>query len=1421
MPLMGTIGGGSVKAGGFTLKTVKTVIAAAVDNFINYVQALYHFDPAATGRTVNNAFVDGSTNAIALTANGNVTQGSFSPYNQADSVGSCYFDGSASSYLSIPSLLLGTNNFTIECWFYPTSSAPMDIISNIVASSNATWNLSFTNGIFNFGTGTTSCITSTNNVGIDSWIHVAIVRTSASVISMYVNGIFAGSYTTALTFSTANPIIVGAQGSTYISPVTGYVAGVRIVNGTAVYNGSFVPPVTPPAAIGGTALLLNFPPSNGQSVVDQSATNAAITKAGDPSIQGFIPSQWMLSSNGGGAMYFDGSTGYISAAANAAFAFGTNNFSVEAWIFPTFASYPTDAFIVGTDNSATTAPATQWALMLYNGEVAWLQGDGGIVQSNTVVPLNQWSHIAVQRTGGSMYLYVNGVLATGTNSVANTNNYSSTGPLAIGSLASTPGDYYAGYVSDLRVVNNGVAYTPSFTVPTAEFPEAACVVTGVDPFITDVSTLMHFDGTNGSTTFTDQVAGNTWSANGTVSLSTAHSQFGGSALFPNNAGYISTPANTGFNLGSGDFTIEAWVYQLANNTGYLNVGYYQTIIGQLDLGTGTNEAFGVVTYNGMPNGGIVNGTTGYGTVQAASALTLNTWNHIAYVRHGSTFTLYVNGVAAATATSALAANTSTYQICIGADSTGKAIFNGYIDEVRVTKGIARYLNNFTVPTAEFQNSATGTEVVTYDPYFTDNAVLMHFDGTNGSTAFTDIMGNAWTATGSPSISTAQSKFGGSSLYVNGGYISTPAQAAFTFNSNNFTIESWVYPTASGTFDIVGNNHSNDGNITWVLGTTTGNVVRFTGWTNTWLTGTKALSLNTWTHVAVVRSGNIISLYINGVLDVTAAFTQVLSGSQILQIGYDLNGYWSGYIDELRITNGAARYLNSFTPPPAPLTAIANTALLVNGTNAAAIDSVNKTEIELFGTAAITTTTHDLGSGSLSLSGNSGAGPGTSYAAFTDNRFTDFGNANFTIECWVNYSAVCSTTSSCGVLLGRWGIGPSTNTDFLFCIAANTEYLTFQANYTGVSIADTVALPANVWNHVAITRDGNVWTLWKNGVAVAAQTVAAAIQFSAAQAVRIGIFNGGWLNGYIADLRVTKGVSRYNATFTPPTAELPNTSGTATATDGTEVIFALGNTATATSKYIIATGTVTSGGALAAAVGGGGAFSNSSLGIVVSGNTGTTSSQYNFSNDTATAGSALTINAVGVCAASNITEAIVSPGNATSTSNVYSYSLNTFVAGTAFTAETYAGMAAGNNVEAIFAHGYIGSAATSSTNKITYAGDSVVAGTALSVNGYYGGAAGNAVEAIFQAGYNSSATPYTSKYTFAGDAVVAGTSMSVAGYSGAQAAGNSGVGIFSVGEGSAVTNEYAYATGAVAVGTSLSGTVNGGAAMSNGNAGVTM
>jgi YD repeat-containing protein len=238
-------------------------------------------------------------------------------------------------------------------------------------------------------------------------------------------------------------------------------------------------------------------------------------------------------------------------------------------------------------------------------------------------------------------------------------------------------------------------------------------------------------------------------------------------------------------------------------------------------------------------------------------------------------------------------------------------------------------NGRTTTVAYYANTAfTGS----FDPYINNVAVLLHGNGTNGSTSIEDSSGRGHTGQffGNAQISTAQSKFGGSSLYFDGSgdYVALANSSDYAFGSGDFTIEFWVWTHSSaGAWSRALENGAYNAAGGWNMayeGTDPAGSRRLrfelgqNGGGGAYMNSNAAIPTGQWVHIAVARASGIVRMFVNGVLQTATIASTANFTSQGMRIGSTLasTNFFTGHLDELRITKGVARYTASFTAPTA-------------------------------------------------------------------------------------------------------------------------------------------------------------------------------------------------------------------------------------------------------------------------------------------------------------------------------------------------------------------------------------------------------------------------------------------------------------------------------------------------------------------------
>ena len=615
--------------------------------------------------------------------------------------------------------------------------------------------------------------------------------------------------------------------------------------------------------------------------LDSSSNNFTITRNGNTTQGTFSPFQ------PGWSNYFNGSS-YLSAANNISL---TGDFTVEAWIFTPARSAANAILQIG--NEATGR------IIFYVGasnQLAYAVFGSADTNLNGSVPVNAWAHIAFVRSGTTITAYINGIATGTTGTVSGTVGNSAQFSIA---ASPTPGNYLTGYVSNLRVTT-GALYTGSFTPSTT--PLTTTVSAG------SVSLLTCQDNR-----FRDASANNfALTVNGAPSVQ-AFSPFaptaaysaatnGGSGYFDGTGDYLNSTITA---LGSGAFTIEGWVYFTGSVASK----------GVFHAATATalpSTVSGVAVASGSSGGWTLYYNNGSQNTNTSLTAALNTWIHIALVKSGTTLSLYVNGVLNQSQTDT--ANYTNQAIAIGSFYSTAQCMNGYVSGFRVIVGTAAYSGtstttpNFTLPSAP--PSPTGTN---FCLNFTNG-------GITDATAKNDLetVGNA-------QISTTQSKWGGSSISLDGtgDWLTLPITANTIIPaSSSFTIEGWFrLNSVPGGYAMM---LSDSGGASSKYFAINGSRIdaQFGSAAGTTAYCSYTFSANTWYHIALVRNGTTVNIYVDGISQTMTQGTQsnsFLDQGALLYVGrfggttaYEFNGY----IDDFRITKGYARYTANFTPPTA-------------------------------------------------------------------------------------------------------------------------------------------------------------------------------------------------------------------------------------------------------------------------------------------------------------------------------------------------------------------------------------------------------------------------------------------------------------------------------------------------------------------------
>ena len=874
------------------------------DSNFNYDTLLLNGDGVTNGAN-NGVFLDSSNNNFSITTNGaNTTQGSFSPFGSDWSV---YQSGNGTgSYLPYnSSMLVGTGPFTIEAWIFPlaTQGTQQHILANRTYNATGTGTYAFyidltTNYLKLDEVQTPSTlITSTTAVTPGVWQHVAISRDSSSNMRFFINGVLSSSVVNStFNFSSTNPIKIGINDDASHYSFIGYLSNVRFVVGTAVYTSNFTPSTTPLNYVANTAILTH----QSSRFVDNSPSNSSFTFLGTPTVQRFSPFAPAVVTPTSYSVNFNGSTDYLITSSGSGLTIGAGQFTFEFWIYHNV-SGASEQYVDSTTNGFSCAKNTGNFVGIAQSGVA------GLLNSTIALPIGQWAHVAVTRNSSNLVtIWINGV-SGGSSTI--TTNFTNTS-FYIGRNQSSAIAFLNGYISNMRLLNGTALYTTAFTPPTAPLTAVTNTVllTCQSPTFVDNSTNA-FTITPATTTVKPTLVNPFTPTVGTVAPWTANT-YSGSGYFDGSTSYLTVPVNASLGFGTGNFTWEAWIFPivLAN---YI----YDT--------NASGDTSGTGRFNITVNAGVLQFRTDAGTTilltSGSTLLVANSWQHIAITRSGTTGYMFINGALVNSAT------VTTNFLPVTASGTNRPIigsngynltgtWSGYISNLRVLNGTALYTSNFVPSTTPLAPVA--------------NTVLL-LNNTNAGIVDYSMQNDVITI-GSAQANTIIKKYGTGSMYFNGSsYLASPYNPSLNFTSEDFTVEAWIYLTSSPststpyTFAGVWTGTNSTSNWIFTTGTSNGGNIRFgvsNGTTATFVESTTTLSINNWIHVAASRQSGTLRLFANGTSVYSGSLTGGVATTTPLSVGAVYGGsfYYTGYIDDFRITNGVARYTTAFTPPTSAL-----------------------------------------------------------------------------------------------------------------------------------------------------------------------------------------------------------------------------------------------------------------------------------------------------------------------------------------------------------------------------------------------------------------------------------------------------------------------------------------------------------------------
>ena len=817
---------------------------------------------------------------------------------------------------------------------------------------------------------------------------------------------------------------------------------------------------------------------------------------------------------GGYAVSFDGTGDYLSTSSITL----SGDFTIETWVYSSRVSPFQPLIQIGADNTSTGP-------LLYintSQQLVLFVSGSALVSSTLTIPLNTWTHVACVRSGSTLKLYINGI-----NSGTATNTTTFSGNTLLGAeYFGYVSAWMQGYLSNSRIATTAL-YTSNFTP--SNLPLTA--VSGTSLLTCQSATIV--DNSPNAFTITANgdaaaVASKTITRTGNVAQGT-FSPFSlpegqWSNYFDGNTDYLTFDGSSSTAFGTGQYTVEGWFY-LTDISGTKQIFDCRP--------TGTGVPWGCEFQTGAPSW--YNGASR----TSSTAITANTWNHVAFVREGTGTNqakIYINGSVVHTFTDNVNYGTMNTASRIGYNISNVNSFAGYMSNLRIVKGSAVYTSNFTPSTTPL-TAITNTSLLTCQSNrFKDNSSNNFALTVNGDTKVTAFSPLA------PSAAYSASTNGGSGYFDGSGdYLTAPTGTAFAFGTGSFTVEAWINipsnPSGSSpnSYYVIYDNLNVSGHggryssFVWLIQSS--GVMNVFSDSSFKGASTSTVPLNQWVHLALVRNGSSsVTYYINGISagTITLSTNLTTGGCVIGALGDNTaDGIFKGYISNIRIVKGTAVYTANFTPPTAPLTAVTNTQLLLNCTNAGIIDNSGKNDIETVGNAQISTSVKKYGTGSMYFDGTG------DYLVNQGNAdLFAFGSGDFTIEMWLY-----SPTSQTKIIYDSRPSSTQGTYPVIYQDSSNIKY------YANSADRITSSLTLNTWNHIAVCRSGTSTKMFINGTQVGSTYSDSTVYLNPASRPLIASSgytpNSDTFNGYIDDLRITKGQALYTSNFTPPTQAFPN------------------------------------------------------------------------------------------------------------------------------------------------------------------------------------------------------------------------------------------------------------------------------------------
>lgn len=623
-----------------------------------------------------------------------------------------------------------------------------------------------------------------------------------------------------------------------------------------------------------SAFLLKTDNSSTDNQVDASSNSLTITENGNVTSTAFSPYHPK-----GYSVLFDGTGDYleIGDGSSTGYIELSGDFTIEAFIWSN-GDFSSQNNVFGSDltyeGNYQVYVSSTFKLAIYDNSTAY--------NSTGDVPQDEWVHIAITRSGSTVTYWINGSSA-GTSTLSTTLKYRLVGGLILSS-SQTVYNSFDGYISNVRIVDGTAIYTTTFTPPI----ETLTNVTNTAWLVCHLPYLA--DGSSNGYSVTPNGDAHTALFNPIDHGAYSKTTHGGSVYFDGSGDYL-TVTNGFPAVGTGDYTIEFWMYRTVNSSSAVAITDPRT--------SNTNNPLLWI----KDTDEVYYFTNGADAIVGTTQTKINNWYHVALSRSSGVSKLFINGVQEGSSYNDSHSYTQD-TLFLGQRYTGTAYnFDGYISDFRIVDGTAVYTSDFTPPTSPL-SAITNTQLLTC---------------TNKNSAWDAAGGSLNLLQGGATFSTSITKYENESVQLDGtdDYIDIDyTNQLFDVSTGDFTWEGWFR------IDNVSSNPKifvslASATTYWQLYAYQSKLtLRVNSSAVVYGQASGTLSNSTWYHIALVREGDNFTVYQDG----TSVITDTYSGSIGNHSGYGVGGpstFLDGNVEGVRLSK-YARYTSNFTPPSAAL-----------------------------------------------------------------------------------------------------------------------------------------------------------------------------------------------------------------------------------------------------------------------------------------------------------------------------------------------------------------------------------------------------------------------------------------------------------------------------------------------------------------------